>query len=209
MTKTQTRGICQCCGRDHAVLAFGRMSKHGYTVKNGWFNGVCSGHRHLPLQIERTVTDSIIQSVRRDCDRLDQVAVDLKSGKTHPNEAANGKRDNRGHAILCPFAEAAPWHQKEAVRFAIWNAEQRAQLGRSFADGMEKLAERIYGTELRVVPVTEGPAPILCGETRTLSSCRTATVTRVERGRVYWKDERGFNGWSGTPAWRKLPLVAE
>lgn len=35
--KTQTRGICQCCGREQAVLnGTGFMSQHGYTVKNGW-----------------------------------------------------------------------------------------------------------------------------------------------------------------------------
>ena len=35
----QIRGNCQCCGKEQAVVG-GLMSKHGYTVENGWFSGV-------------------------------------------------------------------------------------------------------------------------------------------------------------------------
>lgn len=62
-TKIQLRGNCPCCGRDQAVLASGRMSKHGYTVEQGWFQGVCSGDSHAPMQKDRVVTDRIIAQV--------------------------------------------------------------------------------------------------------------------------------------------------
>lgn len=79
MSKTQTRGNCQCCGRDQAV-AKGTMAHHGYTVDNGYFNGTCGGHMHAPLQVERTVADSIVAKCRQDAERLDKRAAALKDG---------------------------------------------------------------------------------------------------------------------------------
>ena len=60
-TATQTRGHCQLCGRQQAVR--GGMSAHGYTVANGWFQGVCQGHHHKPLETDRSITDQMVIDV--------------------------------------------------------------------------------------------------------------------------------------------------
>lgn len=41
-TRTQLRGICPCCFRQHA-LRNGRLVAHGYTLDYGFQNGTCSG----------------------------------------------------------------------------------------------------------------------------------------------------------------------
>lgn len=45
----QHRGNCQVCGRLHAVVK-GKVAKHGYTVKDGWFEGACNGQFYAPMQ---------------------------------------------------------------------------------------------------------------------------------------------------------------
>jgi len=43
------RGECQICGRAQ-MLPDGVLSKHGYTVDWGFFNGVCPGAGHRPFE---------------------------------------------------------------------------------------------------------------------------------------------------------------
>lgn len=198
--KTQTRGNCPCCGRDQAVLASGVMSKHGYTVDHGWFNGVCSGDRYAPMQKARTVTDGIIAQVRADVVKLNQQAADLEAGKIFP---ATCKVSHMRNAEPVPFKDAPEWAQRDAVRTAMYQAQNRARAGESFANQMEALVNQVHGQPLRVVEVEEGPAPIRSGEQRK-SARGVLTVTRVEGQRVYWKDEKGFKSWTGTQAWRKM-----
>lgn len=202
-TKIQLRGNCPCCGRDQAVLASGRMSKHGYTVEQGWFQGVCSGDSHAPMQKDRVVTDRIIAQVRADVVKLLQQAADLEAGKIHPLTC---KVSHMRNAEPVPFKEAPEWAQREAVRSAIYGAQSRARAGESFADQMEALVNAVHGQPLREVPVEEGPAPVRAGERRK-SPRGLLTATRVEGARVYWKDERGFKSWTGTQAWRKMELA--
>jgi len=68
-TNNQIRGNCQCCGNQQAVVG-SMMSKHGYTVDGGWFNGVCSGRNHVPLQVSREHTDLIVAQVRMEVPEL-------------------------------------------------------------------------------------------------------------------------------------------
>ena len=63
MKDNQIRGHCQCCGNQQAVVS-GHMSKHGYTVEHGWFQGVCTGESYKPIELERTVTNKIMAAVK-------------------------------------------------------------------------------------------------------------------------------------------------
>lgn len=61
-TKTQYRGTCCVCGKDHAVDENERMAVHGYTVDFGMFNGRCYGtnevhygHKDAPEFLNRYI----------------------------------------------------------------------------------------------------------------------------------------------------------
>lgn len=63
-TKATHNGTCQVCGRLQAVSRW-RIAKHGYTVKDGWFQGTCSGSRELPLEEDTTVLDATVGLLER------------------------------------------------------------------------------------------------------------------------------------------------
>lgn len=203
-TKTQTRGNCPCCGRDQAVLSSGHMSKHGYTVDNGWFNGVCSGERFQPMQVQREVTDQLVVQVRREAKELEAAADDFATGRRVPKTVTRGWGKNETQVA---FADAQPYEQRQAVTKAEWANRNRARAGQQFADFMEKMVNEVHGQPLREVPVAEAPAAIRSGEQRKLANGRVVTVRFTERGRVYWADERGFRSWTGVQAFRKLPMA--
>jgi hypothetical protein len=56
MSKAINRGHCQVCNRVQK-LPDGLLAKHGYTVMDGWFNGVCPGAAHLPLEQDKTMVE--------------------------------------------------------------------------------------------------------------------------------------------------------
>lgn len=70
MPKATHLGTCQICGRKQKVSnnksSLGKLSKHGYTVEWGWFNGVCAGAVELPFEKScDLVKDSITWSQER------------------------------------------------------------------------------------------------------------------------------------------------
>lgn len=67
--KATHKGICQCCGRLQK-LPYGRLSQHGYTVTWGFFNGVCGGAEHLPLELDRTELDRTVKLLRNHAEDL-------------------------------------------------------------------------------------------------------------------------------------------
>lgn len=207
--KTQLRGICQCCGREQAVVR-GLMSKHGYTVENHWFNGICSGERFAPMQKERAQADAIVVAVRKQCDELEALAAAYESGEKVPDTVRKACT-RRDEEPTMPWAEALPHQQREEVARRVWNNRQRARAGRDFASMLSASADKFHGTALREVERTEGPAPIRIGERRELNTAaipkHIAVVTRVDRHRVYWKVEGFRSGWTGTRAWRALPTA--
>lgn len=206
--KTQIRGTCQCCGRDQAVLAVGVMSKHGYTVEHGWFSGVCPGQNYKPLQQDRSQADAIVHQVRAECDALDALVAEFKAGTKHPLTVSTNEYDAKARDFKKIAWADADQHQRDrGLSAAIYRTEQRAKHGRSFANDLEKLANSVFGTELRTV-VTEVLKPIAYGETRLGANGRKLVVTNIHGARIYWKDEKGFKGWTGAGAWRKFPMAA-
>ena len=47
--KAKHIGTCQICGSAQK-LPGGRLASHGYTVRWGFFSGICAGTNHLPLE---------------------------------------------------------------------------------------------------------------------------------------------------------------
>ncbi|HDR9163663.1 TPA: hypothetical protein QDB28_004067 [Burkholderia vietnamiensis] len=203
--KTQIRGNCQCCLRDHAVLKSGHMSKHGYEVKNGWFKGVCSGQYHKPLQQDRTHLDLIVATIREEATNLAHRALGLRDGSVKPQTAKEGPWSK---AKEIPFAEASKHQQQHAIELALHIAESRSRNGFKLADQMVEFADKVYGAALREVKVEAGPAPIKLGEKRISSgNGRVLEAIELRGGRVYWKDSKGFKSWTGTQAWRRFPAA--
>lgn len=204
--RNQQRGNCQCCGRRQAVLDTGLMSKHGYTVDNGWFNGVCNGQRHQPMQKDRTHTDAVIEHVRNECHTLDLIVAKLRNGKQHPARVEKAYY-RRGEDQMVDWADASDEERKRGVQVMIFKTENRIRAGRSFADQMESLADAVHGQPLYEIEVEKGPMPIQIGERRKAPNGKILSVVRLQGARVYWKDERGYGSWTGSSAWRKYEIV--
>lgn len=208
--KTQLRGHCPNCGRIHA--AEGGMAKHGYDVKFGFFNGVCHGAGYPAIEISRTRADEVVAQFRAEALSNLQLADRVEAGQANPTGAkARRVVDGKHVYAMVPWAELRDYEQREAARAMVWNLRSDARGREQFADMLENLTNEVHG---RPLMVAERPAPaaaILVGERRTLESGSVATVSDVLRARVYWtitrEDGSRRKGWTGSQAWRRLPLA--
>lgn len=209
--KIQLRGHCQCCGRQQAVVR-GNMSKHGYEVKSGYFQGVCHGDRYEPIEKNRQQADNMVQMVREDVIRLNQLADDLEAGRSLPERAKSGNKamGKKGYLedAYCDYKDAPSWHQHDALQSAIWGARNRARSGESWANSMSQIVINYHGKPLIEVAAGQAPARIVEGDRRQ-GKGRVLIAKYAEGQRVHWRDERGFNGWMSPKAWRLLPLPPE
>ena len=202
MKNIQVRGHCQCCGRQQAVVS-GTMSKHGYTVENGWFQGVCSGDCHEPMQVSRTTADRIIADVRAEVVVLLAKADQVLAGKLKPTKVVRGQC-MKPYEI--DFADAEEYEQVQAVKILEWNLRSRAKQGEDFADGLSMIADQTHGTALIEVERKEAPAAVKTGDQKTKDG-KTYTCRYVQGARVHYRMTRGdntFKGWIGIQAWRKM-----
>lgn len=206
MNEIQLRGNCQICGRQHAVVR-GAMAKHGYKVEAGYFQGICGGQYHQPLQLDRSVLDHNIEFwLNVEVPRMLEQANKLERGEIVPLQV---RVSYAPKAPRVPFAEAPAHMQREAVEIAVMNLRGQARGLESHALMMRDFADKVYGQPLVEVKKIDGPAPILIGERRILGSGSVAIVIRVDGARIYWKNERGFKGWTGSAAWRRFEIAAE
>jgi hypothetical protein len=201
--KVQMRGHCSRCGGEWAVLASGKMSKHGYTVDHHYFSGVCHGDDFQPIEVNRAPADQTVKMVREDVGRAKQHAEEYKNGTRKPATAKDGPSFR---AKDIPFNEATPYSQQQAVDVLERQERNRAKAGEEFADYLEGVIKEVHGKPLREVPVPPPSAPIQIGDRKVLSNGLIAAVVSVQGPRVYWKTvgERKLNSWTGTVVWRKL-----
>lgn len=146
-SKIQFRGNCPCCGNDQAVVR-GNMSQHGYTVDNGWFNGVCSGHRYTPIQICRVQADRTLESVRLSVTKLEETLAEVESGKVTPKTIVLGYGKGR-HEIA--FSEGTDTEQKNAVDSLKRDLKYKVSQGTNFADYLANVVEKNHGQPLREI----------------------------------------------------------
>jgi hypothetical protein len=209
MKAIQIRGNCQCCGRQQAVVG-NTMSKHGYTIHYGWFNGVCSGERHAPMQVSRAYTDKIIAEINAEVPELLAKADKAKAGELTP---ATIKRDVIGkprEKEEIPFADATPREQRHALHAFEWNFRLRAKAGEDFAKMLGEVADKIHGTALVEVAKKEAPEFIMPRDQKLDQFGNVCTCTSVQGARVYYKYEKNgsvYKTWMGSQAWRKLAKV--
>jgi hypothetical protein len=144
-SKVQTRGICQCCGREQAVVN-GMMAKHGYTIKQGWFTGVCSGKNFAPVQVSRATTDEIIAQINAEIPELLAKADKVKSGEITPATAFT-------HVVTAyrkeiPYEQANISQQSNARNSLEWAYRNRARMGEQFVQTMTEIANKYHGQPL-------------------------------------------------------------
>ncbi|MCH9712701.1 MAG: hypothetical protein K0U20_08775 [Proteobacteria bacterium] len=83
MSKATHIGTCQCCGNAQK-LPNGKLSKHGYTVDYGFFNGTCSGAGQLPFEQSKDIIESLINTTQKKVDELLADAEKWENTNTGP-----------------------------------------------------------------------------------------------------------------------------
>jgi hypothetical protein len=206
---TQIRGHCQMCGRQQAVR--GGIAAHGYTVANGWFQGVCQGHRHVPLEKSRAATDNMIADIIEQAAALRIKADETLAGKHDPVEYDTGRRTNvngKYVPVLELFAEASEYRQQDIRTRLAWNMTMRAKAGEDFAQYMGALADKVHGAELAVVAKPVPAERIQAGDKRLNSNGTVLTAKYQDGQRVYYTFTREsgavLTSWISPRSWRTL-----
>jgi hypothetical protein len=210
----QIRGNCQCCGKEQAVVG-GLMSKHGYTVENGWFSGVCEGRNFRPMQVSRVETDNIVASIRIQIPKLLAQAEQYLSGALTPEFVIHQKFDvntRKRIEVKIPFNEASEYEQGNTRRSVAWSLKHRADMGKTFSDQLEAIANKVHGLPLIEASKKE-VMQIRVGDKKTSQETGlTYTCFKVEGARIWWTSARASDGkilksWMGSQSWRKLATV--
>jgi hypothetical protein len=210
----QIRGNCQCCGKEQAVVG-GLMSKHGYTVENGWFNGVCEGNLHRPMQVSRVETDNIVASIRKQIPELLAKSAQYESGEATPDFVVRRSYNpvlRKSIETKIPYAEA-PKHEQDSARKQIaWALKSRADMGKTFSDQLEAIANKVHGLPLIEAAKKEVVQICVGDKKKSQETGLTYTCFKVEGARIWWTSARVSDGkvmksWMGSQSWRKLETV--
>lgn len=214
--QTQLRGNCQLCGRYQAVRN-GTMAHHGYEVTNGYFKGVCQGHKYPAMQTERMMTDSAIHTAREDARRHDKMAVQFEASELFPAEAKSGNRitvEGKRWLVeeMVPYEQAPSHYQRLAVDSAISSNYRHAEMAREWANMMQVLVDAKHGQSLDVVPLHEKAKPIQAGEKKQAGGGRVLTAQVQSGAVVVYTYEHAKLGVTrsrmSSRSWRNLPDVA-
>jgi len=123
-TAATHKGCCQVCGHEQK-LPGELLSKHGYTVRWGFFSGTCPGSRHLPFEVSTDLIDGAIASALSQADDLEKQAADLQRPAIEPMATCRVYRTSQH----CQYGEKpgyvwvkgkieprSPWH---GMRFVV------------------------------------------------------------------------------------------
>jgi hypothetical protein len=206
---TQVRGHCQMCGRQQAVRH--GIAAHGYTVANGWFQGVCQGHRYTPLEKSRAATDKMIADILEQAAALRIKADETLAGLHDPVEYDTNRRKNvNGKFVPVTelFAEAPEYRQQDIRKHLAYLMTYRAKAGEDFAKYMGALADKVHGTELVTVAKPQAAERIQAGDKRLNSNGTVLTAKRQDGQRLYYTFTREsgavLTGYTSPRAWRLL-----
>ncbi len=81
--KSEYKGTCQCCGSVQK-LPGNTLAKHGYTVKWGFFSGICSGTTKMPYEKDCSLIKQYIASAEAKRDSLIEFRDRLLKSATEP-----------------------------------------------------------------------------------------------------------------------------
>lgn len=189
-------GICQACGRRHAVNPkSGKLAKHGYTVDWGFFNGTCQGSDHLPLEQDTTLNIAIVAELRQRADRLDVQAEGeiLKVEVQVGSERVNGKRVAITKLVdRAEFEATRPSYEKfdREVELVRSRLRRQAELFRAHATDLDRLRDQTFGRDL--TPRVEEPEL----KRETFQSYRDAAKRVAELKAAGHKAQQRRQGWT-------------
>lgn len=159
--KATHRGTCQACGRLQCVPS-NLLAKHGYTVDWGFFNGVCTGSDRKPLEVEKTLTESIIKQLRETvAPQADKRAADLRAGVVFPKWTKEKIVEGKFKTVEVAREELSEYNQQQQVAGAAFQAESRARSARLHASALEGLILGRHGQPL--VPIVEDKKELKAG----------------------------------------------
>jgi hypothetical protein len=190
------------------------MSAHGYTVANGWFQGVCHGHHHKPLETDRSITDQMVIDVTAQAQALRTKADETLLGQHDPVEYDTGRRtflDGKRTPIMAQFADAGEYSQREIRKQMAWSLTSRAKAGEDFAKFMSQLADKVHGQPLLVVAKPVPAERIQAGEQRIDAKGRVLTAKYQDGQRLHYTFTREggavLTTWMSPRSWRMLQAV--
>lgn len=155
-TQATHNGTCQCCGRVQAYSKSG-VAKHGYTTEWGYFNGVCGGSDHEPLEL---ATDLNVQTVAAMLNFANEQEAKAEGDITQvPVEIREkdarvwGKVNKR---IEWMTREQFDAHQSRgystfdsAVKALRFSLRRSAEMVRREAADLEQLRDKVHGQPLQ------------------------------------------------------------
>lgn len=172
-TRTQQRGICIYCGKEHALAANETMVAHGYTLAYGGQHGNCTGvsRVHLgnvgaPSEIERAIIhlESFLSDLPNQIQACENELKSILNQEGNSSTARNQRqtlRDLKAGLIAIPQAIErlkslkANWKEKapRLVDLDVEEAEQRkareAEAAQKKADKHEKAKAKAAAAEAR------------------------------------------------------------
>jgi len=112
MTKATHQGTCQCCGRMQK-LPNGKLSKHGYTVDHGWFQGVCLGAGELPFEQSTDLIQSLIEATENHITETQKKIEEIRTSEDSKNVWNHAYRSHRE----CGYGQRSGyyWEQRELI----------------------------------------------------------------------------------------------
>lgn len=98
-------GHCQVCGNKQ-MLPGGKLSKHGYTKRWGFFDGTCTGAEALPFEQDISLIQAAIDRAKAQAAALRETAA-KREAMTDPSDVYHeaykfnwGNRFDRGYKVL-------------------------------------------------------------------------------------------------------------
>jgi hypothetical protein len=161
MTNTSTHtGTCQACGRRQAVhVHTGMIAKHGYTTEYNFFNGVCGGSDHPPLELDTAVNIGTVAALRKFADT--KVAESEGVITKVPVEVYTGLRDAYGRrARATQLMDRAEYDATQprytsfddAVALVRVRLRRMAESFRADAQMLDDLRDKVHGQPLQARP---------------------------------------------------------
>lgn len=207
----QLRGHCQVCGNVQAVIRGNTMSKHGYTREHGWFNGVCHGEHHQPIELSREYADRVIASISKECADLEKRIFNLHTGEEKP-QTFQIWNSRIGKYETTPAGELNAYAYRQAINDLCVRIKNRIREGKFHVSFMEEMIEKFHGKPLIEVDRDNKPEQIMMGEKRVLEDGTIVEVKYVQGARVYFNYTNSIGKtittWWGSRAWRGLEKVA-
>jgi len=145
--KATHNGTCQICGNEQAVNAkSGKISKHGYTVEWGYFEGTCPGSGELPLQKGEAAARDMMLHLDNQAERDDETR---KGEIENVTVLTRDLRKSRVTVNREGYEELGYLRTWESVcNMERTRLKRQAELCRKMCREIEKRIDTIFGTAL-------------------------------------------------------------